>query len=34
MTSDRADVEGALDVWAERIARRVAEQKGVEFPKT
>ena len=32
MTSDWADVEGALDVWAERIARRVAEQKGVEFP--
>ena len=29
MTSDWADVEGALDFWAERIARRVAEQKSL-----
>ena len=32
MFSDWADLKAALDYWAERIARRVAEQKGVEFP--
>lgn len=33
MFSDWADMEAALDYWAERIARRVASQKGIEFPK-
>jgi len=33
MFSDWADMEAALDYWAERIARRVATLKGVEYPE-